>query len=113
MSFLDDLEQYVPKSAGSNVKPTQPTGSNISHPSGGDGSALPLGLGDGDPRFDPRTGAKLVKGKIRNNDGTGAITIDYNPNTGGVFLDKGELLALSKVKEVRSTLENLLSQQTS
>lgn len=74
-------------------------------------STLPLG--DGDPRFDPRTGAKLVKGKIRNNDGTGAITIDYNPKTGGVFLDKGELLALSKVKEVMSTLENLLSQQTS
>jgi hypothetical protein len=74
---------------------------------------LPIGAGDGDPRFDPRTGAKLVKGKIRNNDGTGAITIDFNPKTGGVFLDKGELLALSKVKEVRSTLENLLSQQTS
>lgn len=76
-------------------------------------SKSPLGAGDGDPRFDPRTGAKLVKGKIRNNDGTGAITIDFNPKTGGVFLDKGELLALSKVNEVRSTLENLLSQQTS
>jgi len=73
---------------------------------------LPIGPGDGDPRFDPRTGQKLVKGKIRHSDGTGFITIDYNPATGGVFLDKGELLALSKVKEVRSTLENLLSQQT-
>ena len=71
------------------------------------------GAGDGDPRFDPRTGQKLVKGKIRHSDGAGVITIDYNPATGGVFLDKGELLALSKVKEIRSTLENLLSQQTS
>ena len=72
-----------------------------------------LDAGDGDPRFDPRTGQKLVKGKIRHSDGAGVITIDYNPETGGVFLDKGELLALSKVKEIRSTLENLLSQQTS
>ncbi|MDC1004493.1 hypothetical protein OAQ34_02600 [Opitutales bacterium] len=113
MSFLDDLDQYKPKSAGPAVKPTQATHSNISQPVSGGGSSLPLDAGDGDPRFDPRTGAKLVKGKIRNNDGTGVITIDYNPKTGGVFLDKGELLALSKVKEVRSTLENLLSQQTS
>lgn len=89
------------------------SGTSEQTPSNVDPSKPPLGAGDGDPRFDPRTGAKLVKGKIRNNDGTGAITIDYNPKTGGVFLDKGELLALSKVKEVRSTLENLLSQQTS
>jgi hypothetical protein len=113
MSFLDDLDQYIPKSAGPAVNPTQATHSNKSQPVSGDGSSLRSGLGDGDPRFDPRTGQKLVKGKIRHSDGASVITIDYNPETGGVFLDKGELLALSKVKEIRSTLENLLSQQTS
>jgi hypothetical protein len=58
-------------------------------------------------RFDPRDASPLRKGYIPKPDGT-SIEIDYNPNTGGVFLDRGELEALSKIKEVRTTLEAVL-----
>ena len=67
-----------------------------------------LVAGDGDIRHDPRTGARLAKGRIPRGDGT-FVTIDYNPSTGGVFLDRGELEDLSKIKEVKTTLEAVLA----
>lgn len=56
-------------------------------------------------RTNPRTGALLAKKVIP---GT-SIEIDYDPQTGGVFLDSGELENLSKVPDIKAKLEMLLS----
>ena len=78
-----------------------PVGTSPTHPT------QPSGSGDGDVRFDPRTGERLAKGQIPRGDGT-SVTIDFNPSTGGVFLDRGELEALSKIPEVKTSLEAVL-----
>lgn len=56
-------------------------------------------------RSNPRTGSPLYRKVIP---GT-AIEIDYDPVTGGVFLDSGELEALSKVPDIKAKLEMLLT----
>jgi len=64
----------------------------------------------GKPRFDPRTGAILEKKKILNPEpGGDDVWIDWNPATGGVFLDRGELLELSKIPDAHARLETILS----
>ena len=70
----------------------------------------PVAPDDQDVRNDPRHGTKLEKRRIQKDDGTGTITIDYNPDTGGVFLDKGELKDLSQIKNIEAILKNVLSQ---
>jgi hypothetical protein len=56
-------------------------------------------------RINPRTGSLLSKKVIP---GT-TIEIDYDPATGGVFLDSGELEALSRVPDIKAKLEMLLT----
>ena len=70
----------------------------------------PIAPNDEDVRNDPRHGTRLVKKRIQKDDGSGTITIDYNPETGGVFLDKGELKDLSEIKNIEAILRNVLSQ---
>jgi hypothetical protein len=74
------------------------------------GSPGPIAPDDQDVRNDPRHGSKLEKRRIQKDDGSGTITIDYNPKTGGVFLDKGELKDLSQIKNIEAILKNVLSQ---
>lgn len=59
-------------------------------------------------RVDPRTGDILKKAAIPHPSGR-QITIDYNPRTGGVFLDSGELKDLSEIKDIIPRLETILS----
>lgn len=63
-----------------------------------------MGVSEGQ-RTNPRTGALLAKKVIP---GT-SIEIDYDPQTGGVFLDSGELENLSQVPDIKAKLEMLLS----
>jgi hypothetical protein len=56
-------------------------------------------------RYNPRTGSPLHRKKIP---GT-SIEIDYDPLTGGVFLDSGELESLSNVPDIKAKLEMLLT----
>jgi hypothetical protein len=58
----------------------------------------------GGTRLDPRTGLPLQKVEIPTPSGH-PITIDVNPESRGVFLDKGELVALSKIPNVVGLLE--------
>jgi hypothetical protein len=68
----------------------------------------------GGTRLDPRDGTVLQKVVIRDhsNSPEQAITIDVNPKSGGIFLDKGELDALSKIPNVVSILEASLIRGT-
>ena len=59
-------------------------------------------------RLDPRTGEILSKETIPHPSGR-MIKIDFNPKTGGVFLDSGELKDLSEVKDIIPRLETILS----
>ena len=59
-------------------------------------------------RIDPRTGDLLWKAKLPHPSGR-QIEIDYNPKTGGVFLDSGELKDLSEIKDIIPRLETILS----
>jgi len=61
-----------------------------------------------DKRIDPRTGDMLKKAQLPHPSGR-QITIDYNPKTGGVFLDSGELKDLSEIKDIIPRLETILS----
>lgn len=56
-------------------------------------------------RVNPRTGTPLHRKVIPE---TG-IEIDYDPVTGGVFLDSGELESLSKVPDIKAKLQMLLT----
>ena len=68
-------------------------------------SSTQTSMGVQGQRTNPRTGALLAKKVIP---GT-SIEIDYDPQTGGVFLDSGELENLSKVSDIKAKLEMLLS----
>ena len=70
---------------------------------------VPIATNDEDVRNDPRHGTKLLKKRIQKDDGSWTITIDYKPETGGVFLDKGELKDLSEIKNIEAILRNVLS----
>ena len=59
-------------------------------------------------RIDPRNGDILSKAQLPHPSGR-QITIDYNPKTGGVFLDSGELKDLSEIKDIIPRLETILS----
>lgn len=59
-------------------------------------------------RVDPRSGDILKEAHIPHPSGR-QITIDYNPKTGGVFLDSGELKDLSEIKDIIPRLETILS----
>lgn len=63
-------------------------------------------------RVDPRSGDILKKASIPHPTGR-QITIDYNPRTGGVFLDSGELKDLSEIKDIIPRLETILSSNNS
>ena len=62
-------------------------------------------------RIDPVDHSILARGNIPKGDGT-YVEIDYNPKTGGVFLDAGELEELSKIPDVIGKLEVLLGSPT-
>ena len=79
----------------------QPVASSDS-PTRAAGSTMVVNEGQ---RTNPRTGALLAKKVIP---GT-SIEIDYDPQTGGVFLDSGELENLSQVPDIKAKLEMLLS----
>ena len=109
MSFLDDLDDYIPVAGSSRTEP-----SNKSTVSSGLHSTVSNKYpnipqpGVEAKRIDPRTGDILNKAQIPHPSGR-QITIDYNPKTGGVFLDSGELKDLSEVKDIIPRLETILS----
>ena len=108
MSFLDDLEAYTPVAGSKQSEPSTKSSftsgfpaDTYKHPKN------PQSSTEG-KRIDPRTGDILRKAQIPHPSGR-QITIDYNPKTGGVFLDSGELKDLSEIKDIIPRLETILS----
>jgi len=103
----DVLQNYLTKSGRTTEEPSQPVSTPVSTPvSNTIGQVTPSSpVPNSKIRSNPRTGSPLHRKVIP---GTG-IEIDYDPATGGVFLDSGELEALSKVPDIKAKLEMLLT----
>lgn len=81
-----------------------------SSPSAGESSQNAPDQQDTEVRYDPRDGSVLVKRHIANPNGPD-VSIDVNPATGGVFLDKGKLDLLSDIPDVFARLDQALSME--
>jgi len=105
----DALNKYLTRTGRTPDVPVQPTSTSVSSTSAQVAitSTLNTPSSASNPkiRYNPRTGSPLHRKKIP---GT-AIEIDYDPLTGGVFLDSGELESLSKVPDIKAKLEMLLT----
>jgi len=99
----DVLQNYLTKTGRTTEEPSQPVSTPVSNTIGQVTPSSPVP--NSKIRSNPRTGSPLHKKVIP---GTG-IEIDYDPATGGVFLDSGELEALSKVPDIKAKLEMLLT----
>ena len=63
-------------------------------------------------RYDPLSGDILIKTVIENpNSGGEDVCIDFNPRTGGTFLDRGELKRLSKIPDIVAQLETIIGKR--
>ncbi len=96
--FPGDDEPVISKPPPSSLPSSKPTSFQQSNSEG--------------DRIDPRSGDILRKASIPHPSGR-QITIDFNPRTGGVFLDSGELKDLAEIKDIIPRLETILSSNNS
>jgi len=105
----DALDKYLQQTGRTPEVPVQPTPAPVSSTSAQVSITsqlnTPSPASNSKIRNNPRTGSPLHRKKIP---GT-TIEIDYDPLTGGVFLDSGELEALSKIPDIKAKLEMLLT----